>query len=511
MTLISGWLSLVLLIFGFHRWVAMGVIDPWARYALIGAAALFVTWIWGFGPQIWARLRGWTRGGGLNTFLIALALIVALVVVNVIVRRRVEVRWDLTKNQRFTLAPRTRDILKSLPKPVEVTAFLPRGARNADRARDLLKQYEDASPNFKWKQVDPTARPDQYLAMQPLPKLGPDLTGAVLQLDGKRQDITEFTERDVTSAILKMTRDSSRRVVFLKGHGEALPPDAGASNPALSTQLLSEELKTLQWQVETVDLYGKDAAALDPAKDAVLVIAGPERPFTDDEQKRLNDYLNKGGRVLLFLSVRGPSLQEFLKPWGIRTQNDLVVDPATGAIVHDTGQSPHAALPASARAIFLSMRSVQAATPAPEGVTVTELIRTEPTAIHVESFEAGKTNLQQAIQNAPQKAVSVAAVAEKKLGTGDDAKTGRLVVVGDTTFTTDQGVQMLGASNRDLAAGLVNYLGEEDALVSIPPKDENTEQVFVDAGQLRMIRLLHYLDFPLLALLLAIGVYLKRR
>ena len=65
--------------------------------------------------------------------------------------------------------------------------------------------------------------------------------------------------------------------------------------------------------------------------------------------------------------------------------------------------------------------------------------------------------------------------------------------------------------NEPLVSGMINYLGEDDALVSIPPKDENTEQAFLMPGQLTLFGWIHLGYFPLLALALAILVYLKRR
>jgi len=107
---------------------------------------------------------------------------------------------------------------------------------------------------------------------------------------------------------------------------------------------------------------------------------------------------------------------------------------------------------------------------------------------------------------------TLAALAEKTLGTGDAAKKARLAVIGDVTFASDAMLPYrFQLNNLDLASSAVNYVAQEEALVSIPAKDENTEQAFLTPSQGRMIVLLHFLDFPLLALALAILVYLKRR
>ena len=91
--------------------------------------------------------------------------------------------------------------------------------------------------------------------MQMQPKLSPtDFTGAVLEYGDKRQDVADFTEKEVTSAILKMTRDTQRKIAFLRGHGEPdVEPTATAGEPGKSVQMLLTDLKDLGWPVEGVD------------------------------------------------------------------------------------------------------------------------------------------------------------------------------------------------------------------------------------------------------------------
>lgn len=514
-TAASGWAALALAIFSHLRSVAMNTPpwgEWWARASLIMAAGLGIMWLWGYWPDIWPRVRGWVRHGGLNSALVAIGLVVALIIVNTLVRRRVEVKFDLTKNQRFTLAPRTREILKGLKDPITVTFFAPKGgspSANVERGKDLFKQYADASDKIKWTVVDPLTNQEVLLAKKPEKMTTSDLTSAILEMGQNRQEITDYTEKDITSAILKLTRPTDRKIAFLQGHGEA-SPEAGA-NPTKPVQVLTQDLQGLNWRLESVNLYGKAAKALHPDEAAVLVIAGPERELAPDEGKRVNDYLNEGGKVLLLLGQRSPSYAKFLAPWGIRTANDLVLDPRGGLLVATADSGAHLAvrpLQGGKRVAFPPMRSVSSISPAPAGVSVTELLKTTPTAIKIDNFDPKKTDLQAAAAAAKPGQVPIAALAEKKL---KDDKTARLIVVGDTTFATDTLAQLPTIFNKDLISGLVNYLGEDEALVAIPPKDENTEQAFLMPEQLALFGWIHLGYFPILALALAILVYLKRR
>lgn len=503
----SGWAAVVLFVLGLHRWVAMGF-DWWSRAGMILSFGLAVMWIWGFWPQITQRLRAWVRSGGLNTTLVALGLVVALILVNTMVRRRIQVKFDLTKNQRFSLAPRTREILKSLKSPVTATVFVPGGQRGAVPGRETFKQFAEASDKFNWTQVDPIADPRKYLSLKP--SLDPTTyTAAVLEYNGKRQDITKFTEKEITSAILKMSRTAVRRIAFLKGHGESLPE--GTMGQLRGIQFLTQNLKDLQWPVESVDLYSKTAQTPDPEQIAVLVIAGADKPLAPDESRRIDEYLGKGGRVLLLLSPLGPSFSEFTKKWGITTGNDLVVDRTQGVILTGVKEDAHVAVRPARRLALRFAHSVTPASPAPAGITVTELLKTSPTGERIANFNPKTMDPSTTATEGQPSEIPFAALAEKDIGTGATAKKAKLLVVGDYEFTADELTQRPDTSNLDVANAMINYLGEEEALVDIAPKDENTERATLSPDQARLLPLIHLLDFPLLALLLAIIVYVKRR
>lgn len=508
---ITGWAALIVGVLAIHRWALVGGYpwtDRWTQGGLIVAIGLFLTWLWGYWGFIITRIKAWYRAGGLNTAAIAVGLVLCLIVVNTIVRRRFPAKWDLTKNQRYTLSERSVSILKHLQGAMHATVFIPAG-RSTSKARDLFNQYKDASDKFTWTHVDPLV--DQATLLKMNPKLSPpEFTGAVLEYNGKREDVSDFSEKSVTSSILKLTRDARRKLLFTKGHGEPdIAPGAGASDPSKSISTLLADLRDQQWPMETIDLYAKDTKVPEPSEVAALVIAGPERPLAPEEQKKLTEFLNKGGHVLLALNQRGPNMSGFCAEWGIKTGDDLVLDPTRqGLVVIDAGSDAHQAVKAGKRTVFQPLHSVAKAATVPSGITVTELLKTGSQAMEV-AFQPGSKNVD--IRSGKTGTYSVASMAEKSLGSGDDKKSARLIVIGDSSFMADTLARIPSVYNEAMASGLINYLGEEEALVSIPPKDENTEQAFLTPDQGRLFALINIWDFPLLALVLAIVVYFKRR
>ena len=531
-TVVSGWAAVVVGILVLHRAASMWTIrgDEWVLRGLIIFAALVLTWLWGYGPTLWGHLVRWARRGGLNATLVVISLLLGAGMVNWIVARR-HWQWDLTKNRRYTMSDRTQKVLQSLKQPVRATVFIPTRFREQGvspvRVYDLLKQYRSLSDKFSYQILDPFEKASEFQRLFPEATLD-DLNAAVLEVGegerARRQVITGFAakassgegEKELTGAIIKLTRESVRKIGFLQGHGEVPHTSEPTADPRGSLSLVARQLTDVQWEFETIQLYGEKAQTPDPEKIAVIVIAGPRRELDKTEIERLNEYLNKGGRVLVMLEAGGPSLQEFLGRWGVQVGNDLVLDLAEGPVVPVFRPEAGADLARGIEiTLHLAARTVTAAPNPPEGVVVTPLLKTQAQRTRIIPNYNPRVRLEGIPPNARAEAATLGVVVQKTLSSssegqeGGETKTARLVVFGDTMFATDR----LASSyfNDLLFTNAVNWLAEEDALVSIPPKEPVSDTITLPAEQWRIFQLLHLLDFPLLAIALGIFVYLRRR
>src|SRR4030043_328365 len=74
-------------------------------------------------PQrVRTALSGRQAKYGSNALVLTIACVGILVVINYLVFQNSK-RWDLTEDQKFTLAPETLETLKSLPETVQAKAF----------------------------------------------------------------------------------------------------------------------------------------------------------------------------------------------------------------------------------------------------------------------------------------------------------------------------------------------------------------------------------------------------
>jgi ABC-type uncharacterized transport system involved in gliding motility auxiliary subunit len=93
-----------------------------------------------------------------------------------------------------------------------------------------------------------------------------------------------------------------------------------------------------------------------------------------------------------------------------------------------------------------------------------------------------------------------------KLKTSDKT---RLAVFGDSDFAANSIISSLG--NKDLALNTINWLMEDEALISIRPKAQQNNQLILTASQARIVMYSSTIFLPLLVLAAGAMVWWRRR
>lgn len=263
-----------------------------------------------------------------------------LVLVNVL-SQYVYTRIDFTKEQRFTLNPKTRSILKQMKNPVTITVFLdgtlPAAFKRLQGAsKDLLNDYRAyAGSDIKVVFADPIAglsAAEQDTALHNLYQVGIEPTSLNIKNDnGFAQKIIfpmamvssgdkalpvkllqnlnaagsyeeninnsiQNLEYVFTSAIQRVLSAERPRIGFTEGNGE------------LSDLYLHDAIKSLSdsYEVGRVNLDLIDSKGLDKLK--MLVIAKPQKEFTEAQKYKLNYFVGNGGRLLWCIDQVGAEL-----------------------------------------------------------------------------------------------------------------------------------------------------------------------------------------------------------
>ena len=300
----------------------------------------------------------------------------ALVLVNVLVSF-VNLRLDLTEEQRYSLHPNTRALMNNLQDVVFVRVYLegdfPPGFRKLRNAtEDLLQQMRrESGGKLEFEFKDPSAQPDQRTRdelYQQLYKQG--LQPTDLQVRGEDQSLTrqviwpgamvyyrgqekpvnlllgggsgsspmqvlnaseENLEFALVDVIDKIIRIKKPKIAFSEGHGELEPA------------LVSDFAKSLSehYNVTRYDLNRTEAV---PEDIDLLVVAKPSTYFSDWARYKLDHFVMRGGRILWCLEGVGASmdsmnsenafmampletgLEDLLFRYGIRINANLVQD-----------------------------------------------------------------------------------------------------------------------------------------------------------------------------------------
>lgn len=455
-----------------------------------------------------------TTKHGLNMGTMILLVLVGLVSVNYLAVRKNKV-FDLTEDKLFSLSEQSREVVKHLDKPLELSLFY-RGEKARDAmnaARENLRLYGDASPQVAVQFYDSyveNIKAQQYLNTLPDKDSQANQVFMFVEYDGKRERVNApFTETEITSAIVKVTRKSSKTIYFLAGHGER---DLGADGDE-GFGSLKEKLTKYAAKVESLNLLQNPQI---PADATAIVIAGPNQPLMDSEVEALTKYLQDGGHLLVMADPgEKHNLTQLLSIMGIEFSNTFIVNvgvqlsgaaPVTvpGLEFDQTSEITKPFMSGNTFALFHMAGEVRKSAQAPPEITVTELIKTSPKTMTI-------SELSETAKRGDLRAYSLAVAAKGKLK-GKDGKLAEkefsAVVFGDSDLASNKLVAF--PTNLNVILNSVAHLTGETDLISVAPKEPKaTKLVLTNTAWLGVVGAGLFL--PTALMILGSVIWFRRR
>ncbi len=264
-------------------------------------------------------------------------------------------------------------------------------------------------------------------------------------------------------------------------------------------------LKNEGYTTKTVNLVSEGAV---PADCSVLVVAGPKQALFPQETQMVGKYLDGGGKALmLFDPETDPKIGDVLQSWNVALGSNVVIDasgvgrmfgtgPAVPLVV-DYGTSPitrnfNGTMTFFPLARTVSIADKSKATPLDE----TELLKTSERSFTVPNLKTKQVTYDPAKDNAGPLSLGVSAERKADVagGTPGQAKDARLVVIGNSSFAANQwaGLQR----NSDLFLNTVNWLAQDEDLISIRPKSATNRRVILTETQQRELFWLSLIFLP---------------
>ncbi|HMV23155.1 MAG TPA: gliding motility-associated ABC transporter substrate-binding protein GldG [Saprospiraceae bacterium] len=295
-------------------------------------------------------------------------------------------RIDLTGDKRYTLTEPTKNLLKGVKDIISVKVLLdgefPAGFKRLQQsAKEMLDDFRSVNPNITYDFQDPNAgTPEQINDMRAkFKELGIIPTNLRIQQDNKTEEkiifpyaivnygtrkyIVNLLESNVAgtspevvlnnsvglleykfaNAIQKLLKREKQNILFTAGHGEL------------------QQLETTDLESTLRESYNTGRVNLDTIvqiKNAIdlLIVARPRTEFDEKTKFKIDQYVMNGGKVLWLIdklavsldSLRRPgnayvpydyslNLDDMLFKYGVRIQNNLILDMECSKIPLQTG------------------------------------------------------------------------------------------------------------------------------------------------------------------------------
>jgi ABC-type uncharacterized transport system involved in gliding motility auxiliary subunit len=504
-------LGLILLVAAVIWYSVADIWDKWnVGLAIVGGTLLLIGIAANYRQIISSLGKRSAKHAG--NYVVSVILVVAVVVGLNYIGQKHPKRFDMTAAGRFTLAPQTVQVLGKLKNNVEIKAFF-QGGENAP-SKELLTEYRTASSRIRYEFIDPDKHPEsaKYYNVTTY--------GTVIVLYGDKTEKIEnrlggIREEDLTNAIIRVGRSVAKKVYFVQGHGEKDVTDAEQTGYSEVKKKLEEQ----GYKVESLNLASQGKVP-DDAK--VIVLAGPTTAPFPQELQLINDFLNQknGGLLLMVDPPPAPAFEAFLKEWGVKPDNDFVLDISGVGRFYGAGPSIPVVLKYESHKItdrlkntmtfFPLVRSLQPETTAPNGVKVDVLFKSNENSW-------GETTLGTKSASFDTKSdlkgpLPLAVAITKEIKPSSDkgpAMTSRMVAVGTSNFPINSYLQEQG--NGNLFMNMVSWLSEDEDLISIRPKDPQDRRMLLTQSQISMLRLYAIVLLPGLVLVAGIIVVMKRR
>jgi ABC-type uncharacterized transport system involved in gliding motility auxiliary subunit len=496
-------IGVALLVAGYLRYSIQSTFDTMGKVLLIaGGVILIAGAAIGFQGLI-AFFSKKSSRQGTNTGVLALGVIVILAIVNVLGFQHHK-RFDLTTQKLFTLSDQTKNIVGGLKTDINVVRFSKTPDAQFD---DLMTEYRNTNAHIKFQNIDPQEKPE--IAKE----YGAQHIGDIILASGSRKQTLTPTpgqppsETDVTSDILKLTRDKVKTVCFVTGHNEkALADKAGTGYSGADDGLKKEGYAT-----KSVNLVMENGV---PADCDVLVIAGPTQSYLQPEADFVKKYIDAGGKAMIEVDPQtDPKLNDIFTEWNANLGSNVVVDasgmgrlfgtgPAVPLVV-DYGDSPITKGLKGGMTFFPLARTIGIADKNKADVSDTELLKTSERTFTIPNLDRKEVKFDPKTDT--QGPLTIGLSGSKRT----DGKDSRVVLIGDSDFASNQWVGM--QHNGDLFFNAIDWLAQDEDLISIRPKDQTDRHLTLTESQVNGLRWVDLIFVPGIVIFAGIAIWWKRR
>ncbi len=411
-------------------------------------------------------------------------------------------QWDLTQSKLNSLEPSSINALKLLHGEVKFTVYATeQSAKQGDLRRlirDFVAIYQRYKPDITLTFVDPLKEPE---AMR---KASIQSNGEmVVEYGGRSAHLVTLNEQTLSSALLGLAHAKDELLMYLDGHGERKLD--GSANHDLGD--FGKRLQKNGYRINSLNLTISPDV---PGNASLLVLTHPQAPLLQGEVDKILRHIDNGGNLLWLIDaepLRG--LEPVAEKLGLLLTQGMVIDPAAQDMNAPANWALSTDYPSHPVTVNFNLITVF---PFARGLDSTEnsawqrqtLVVAAPRGwISNTPFKPGNTLHLDKNHDIPGP-VNLAVALQRIV----NEKEQRIVIVGGASFLAN--AYSGNGGNIDLGINMVNWLSNEDVLITIQPRANKDGTVTLSTRALTLISISLVIVLPLLLLIVA-GVQWWRR
>lgn len=437
-----------------------------------------------------------------NVIFYALLFVVVALLAQLSLKTNLSADW--TGNNRNTLSDTTIELLSQLEEGITIQAFISTDNDYREALDSHLSRYKKHNDKLIIEYINPDFSPDlvRQLNIQQQGEM-------VVSHGSQNTHVFDLSEQSLTNALISVSRTKEQWLVFIEGHGERSP--FGQENYNLSTW--GEQLKQKGFKLQTLNLVEHSQI---PTNTATVIIASPEKPWLEGEVSIIKDYIANGGNLFW---LADPNTHQYLS--ALAEQLDIefipgtVIDPNTQllgiedpqfALINDYANHPIGEA-TSTVTLFPKAVAIEATSTESQWQQISLLNSQDNTW-----SKAGLINNNSSLvfekgidTEGP---LSLGYIQSRNLSTDED-KQQRIAIIGDSDFVSNSYIG--NAANLELGIALINWLADDDKLISIPVKTTLDNSLDLSRTQSMIIGLGFLIVIPLLLFGIAFFIWQLRR
>ncbi len=438
-------------------------------------------------------------------YLIFILLFITIISALAWISVKYNIRSDWTAGNRNSLSSDTIKLLKTITGPITIRSYQTDDPSLQKAVTEILTRYQYHKDDLQFQLVNPDLALELTKADR-IKKYGQ----TVINYNNKTEIIDSLSEQNISNALLRLSRNRKPQLLFLQGHGERDP----SNTTVIGYNTLASKLLKQGIEPHTINLL-KDK--LDNTSTTLLITPASNKILAGEIDK-IKNHLEKGGNLLW---LQDPGVASELKPiadflqisftHGVVVDNDKNLRQVLGlshpAVLPILEYKLH---PITEKMKYFTLFVTASALSANKDSKwkVTPLLLTQKTSwsetdgfILDVNFERDKGDTKGPL--------SIGIALERQVTDKNSTKKQRIVIIGDSDFLSNNNIGQ--GANLTFALNTINWLSEDDKLISITPKNAPDLQLNMNDTKIAIIGFGFLVIIPLALLGTGIGIWLKRR